>query len=256
MSKRSALLADFGGVLTTSVRDAFRAFSSQISDDPELVLRLLSRDAGSSRLLAGNECGRLDDESFEHGFAARLAAHDGRVSARGLLKRMQSGLSADHQMLDALAALRAGGMPVALVTNSFGRDCNEGFDLHALADVVVISSDADVRKPSRRIAITCERLEVAPASCVMVDDIELARRRAPAAAMGVPEKIVRRHAAGRMTVREGIAAPVDPDSFGQLGASPRRSDLRARDRSRAGQDCPARDPLFWTRVRLQLHGRA
>jgi hypothetical protein len=119
-----------------------------------------------------------------------------------LLKPMQSGLSADHQMLDALDALRAGGMPVALVTNSFGRDCNECFDLHALADVV-ISSDA-----------------------------------------------------GRMTVREGIAAPVDPDSFGQLGASPRRSDLRARDRSRAGQGCPARDPLFWTRVRLQLHGRA
>ena len=31
-------------------------------------------------------------------------------------------------------------MPVALVTNSFGRDCYDGFDLHALADVVVISS--------------------------------------------------------------------------------------------------------------------
>ncbi len=64
-------------------------------------------------------------------------------------------------------------MPVALVTNSFGRDCYEGFDLHALADVVVISSDVGVRKPSRRIyAIACERLGVASASCVMVDDIE------------------------------------------------------------------------------------
>ena len=28
---------------------------------------------------------------------------------------MPSGFSADHEMLDALAALRAGGMPVALV---------------------------------------------------------------------------------------------------------------------------------------------
>ena len=54
---------------------------------------------------------------------------------------MPSGFDADHEMLDALAALRAGGMPVALVTNSFGRDCYDGFDLHALADVVVISSD-------------------------------------------------------------------------------------------------------------------
>jgi hypothetical protein len=72
---------------------------------------------------------------------------------------MPSGFSADHEMLDALAALRAGGMPVALVANSFGRDCYDGFDLHALADVVVISSDVGVRKPSRRIyAIACERL--------------------------------------------------------------------------------------------------
>jgi putative hydrolase of the HAD superfamily len=173
MSERSTLLVDFGGVLTTSVHDAFRAFSSEISGDPELVLRLLARDAESSRLLVENECGRLDDESFEHGFAARLAAHGVRVSPRGLLKRMQSGFSADHEMLAAVGALRAGGTPVALVTNSFGHDCYEGFDLHGLADVVVISSDVGVRKPSRRIyVIACERLGVAPASCVMIDDIE------------------------------------------------------------------------------------
>ena len=155
MSESTALLADFGGVLTTNVHDAFRAFSSQIGDDPELVLRLLSRDPGSSRLLAGNECGRLDDESFEHGFAARLAAHGVRVTARGLLMRMQSGFSADHEMLDALAALRAGGMPVALVTNSFGRDCYDGFDLHALADVA--SSPPMSACASRRGASTLSR---------------------------------------------------------------------------------------------------
>jgi putative hydrolase of the HAD superfamily len=173
VSERKALLVDFGGVLTTSVHDAFRAFSSQIGDNPELVLRLLSRDPESSRLLVENECGRLDDEGFERGFAARLAAHGVRVSARGLLRRMHSGLSADREMLDALDALRAGGVPVALVTNSFGRDCYDGFDLHARADVVVISSDVGVRKPSRRIyVIACERLGVAPAHCVMVDDIE------------------------------------------------------------------------------------
>lgn len=86
---------------------------------------------------------------------------------------MPSGFSADNEMLDALAALRAGGMPIALVTNSFGRDCYDGFDLHALADVVVISSEVGVRKPSRRIyAIACERLGVAPASCVTVDGME------------------------------------------------------------------------------------
>ena len=198
MSERSALLVDFGGVLTTSVHDAFRAFSSEISDDPELVLRLLARDAESSRLLVDNECGRLDDERFERGFAARLAAHGVRVSARGLLKRMYSGFSADHQMLGALAALRAGGTPVALVTNSFGRDCYEGFDLHALADVVVISSDVGVRKPSLRIyAIACARLGIAVASAVMVDDIE--HNLEGAARLGIAGVL---HTSAEQTVRE------------------------------------------------------
>jgi putative hydrolase of the HAD superfamily len=64
-------------------------------------------------------------------------------------------------------------VPVALVTNQFGQDCYEGFDLDALADVVVVSSQVGVRKPSRRIyATACERLGVAPADAVMVDDIQ------------------------------------------------------------------------------------
>jgi putative hydrolase of the HAD superfamily len=95
------------------------------------------------------------------------------VEAAGLLRRMQAGFRADQEMVDALAGLRAAGVPVALVTNAFGRDCYAGFDLAELADVVVISSDIGVRKPSRRIyAIACERLGVAPQAAVMIDDIE------------------------------------------------------------------------------------
>jgi putative hydrolase of the HAD superfamily len=172
-TERSALLVDFGGVLTTSVHDAFRAFAREIGDDPELVLRLLAEDPESSRLLVANENGTIDDETFEHGFAQRLAAHGAPVAPEGLLRRLQAGFSPDDAMVDGLAALRAAGIPVALVTNQFGRDCYEGFDLDALAEAVVVSSDVGVRKPSRRIyAIACERLGVAPETCVMVDDIQ------------------------------------------------------------------------------------
>lgn len=167
------LLVDFGGVLTTSVHDALRAFSADIGGDPELVLRLFASDAESAKLLVESESGRLDDEDFERGFAARLAAHGVHVPAEGLLARMQTGGSPDHEMLDALARMRAGGVPVAIVTNQLGRDCYEGFDLESLADVVVISSEVGVRKPSRRIyAIACERLGAAPERCVMVDDLQ------------------------------------------------------------------------------------
>lgn len=171
--RRRVLLVDFGGVLTTSVHDALRAFSADIGGDPELVLQLLASDAESAKLLVASETGRLDDEDFERGFAARLAAHGVSVRAEGLLARMQTGGGADHEMLAAVARMRARGVPVGIVTNQLGRDCYDGFDLEALADVVVISSAVGVRKPSRRIyAIACHRLGVAPETCVMVDDLQ------------------------------------------------------------------------------------
>jgi putative hydrolase of the HAD superfamily len=171
--RRTALLVDFGGVLTTSVHDAFRAFAQTISDDPELVLTLLGTDPASSALLVGNENGTIDDETFERGFAERLAAHGAPTKPDGLLRRMQDGFGPDPEMVEALGALRAAGIPIALVTNQFGRDCYRGFDVDALADTVVISSEEGVRKPSRRIyAVACERLGVAPEAAVMVDDIQ------------------------------------------------------------------------------------
>jgi acetyl-CoA carboxylase carboxyltransferase component len=46
---------------------------------------------------------------------------------------------------------------------------------------------------------------------------ELARRRALATEMGGPEKIRRQHDAGRLTVRERLAALLDEDSFHEIG---------------------------------------
>ncbi|WP_332873357.1 HAD family hydrolase [Nocardia aurea] len=62
---------------------------------------------------------------------------------------------------------------MAIVSNSLGDDCYRGFDLHAIADVVVISSEIGVRKPSRRIyEVACEQLDVEPAACLMIDDLD------------------------------------------------------------------------------------
>ncbi|MFD9960273.1 acyl-CoA carboxylase subunit beta [Amycolatopsis sp. NPDC058986] len=47
---------------------------------------------------------------------------------------------------------------------------------------------------------------------------EIARRRALAERMGGPDKVARQHEAGRLTVRERIAALVDPGSFDEIGA--------------------------------------
>ena len=170
---RTAVLVDFGGVITSSVLRAFTDFGASLGGDPRLPLNLLARDQPSRTLLADHECGRIDAEAFERGFAERLRAHGADVPAEGLTARMQAGMSIDQDMLALLADLRAAGCPVALVSNSFGTGTYDGIDLATVADVVVISSAVGIRKPSRRIyAIACERLGVAPDEAVMIDDLQ------------------------------------------------------------------------------------
>ncbi|MFE5813870.1 HAD family hydrolase [Streptomyces sp. NPDC056479] len=170
---RTSVLVDFGGVITSSVLQAFTDFGASLGCDPRMPLELLSRDQPSRTLLADHECGRIDTEAFERGFAERLRVHGAVVEAEGLTARMQAGMSIDQEMLALLGDLRVAGHPVALVSNSFGTGTYDDVDLAALADVVVISAVVGIRKPSRRIySIACERLCVAPEEAVMIDDLQ------------------------------------------------------------------------------------
>ncbi|MEV8597248.1 HAD family phosphatase [Streptomyces sp. NPDC052012] len=169
---RIAVLVDFGGVITSSVLRAFTDFGASLGD-PRLPLDLLARDQPSRTLLADHECGRIDAEAFERGFAERLRAHGANVSAEGLTLRMQAGMSIDRDMLTLLGDLRAVGRPVALVSNSFGTGTYDRVELAAVADAIVISSEVGIRKPSRRIyAIACQRLGIDPEEAVMIDDLQ------------------------------------------------------------------------------------
>ncbi|MEU5954403.1 HAD family phosphatase [Streptomyces sp. NPDC047525] len=168
-----AVLTDFGGVLTTSVLDSFRSYSARVSDDPLLIERLFREDAEASALLVEHECGRMSEAEFERGISGRLREKGTEVVAAGLVAAIGAGMRPDEKMLAALKGLRAQGVPVAIVSNALGDDCYQGYDLDALADIVVISSDIGSRKPGRRIFQTaCDRLGVEPTACVMIDDLE------------------------------------------------------------------------------------
>jgi putative hydrolase of the HAD superfamily len=170
---RTAVLIDFGGVITTSVLQAFEQFGELLGAAPGLMLDLLSHDTTARKLLVEHECGRIDADAFDQGFAERLVAHGVVVQPERLSARMQAGLRRDDNTVRLIEDLRATGIPIALVSNAFGRDCYAGFDLDALVDVVVISSEIGVRKPSRKIyAIACERLGIDPHQAVMVDDLQ------------------------------------------------------------------------------------
>ncbi|MFG3364154.1 HAD family hydrolase [Streptomyces sp. NPDC048156] len=178
----SAVLSDFGGVLTTSVYEAFEALGRALGVDPRLPLRLLAKDERAGALLVDHEEGRIGQREFEDGFAERLRAHGADAQGPGLLSLMQTELRPDRAMLDLVAEVRNAGHRVGLLSNSLGDDCYAGFDLESMFDAVVISGEIGVRKPSRRAyAIACERLGTEPAETVMVDDLEhniVAARRA------------------------------------------------------------------------------
>lgn len=170
---RAAALVDFGGVLTTSVLAAFDDFGAAVGAAPGLLLELFRNDDACRKLLVEHESGGIDADAFDRGFAERLHAHGVLVDPDQLSVRMQRGLRRDDDTVRLIEELRAARVPIALVSNAFGRDCYAGFDFNALADVVVISSEVGIRKPSRRIyAIACERLRVTPEQAIMIDDLQ------------------------------------------------------------------------------------
>lgn len=170
---RTAVLIDFGGVITTSVLQAFEQFGELLGAPPGLILELLKHDTAARKLLVEYECGRTHADVFDRGFADRLCAHGVDVQPDRLSARMQAGLRRDDDTVRLIEDLRTVGVPIALVSNAFGLDCYAGFDLDALADAVVISSKVGIRKPSRKIyAIACQRLGIDPHRAVMVDDLQ------------------------------------------------------------------------------------
>lgn len=168
-----ALLIDYGGVLTVPLGSAFRGIAADAGLEPSQALGVLGTHEGARRALVEHEVGQLDDEGFEDAYAAALVEAGGKVEARGLLASLGAHLELDLPMIDLVRRIRAAGVPVALVSNSLGRDCYSRIDLDELFDVSVISAQVGVRKPSREIyRIASARLGVAPDQCLLVDDLE------------------------------------------------------------------------------------
>ncbi|MGH3264128.1 MAG: hypothetical protein ACRDNS_19270, partial [Trebonia sp.] len=98
------VLVDWGGVMTTSVFDSFRAFCEQAGISPDAVGERFRSDPGSRELLAGLETGRLSEREFEPRFAAILG-----VEPAGLIDRLFAGGRPESAMQAAVATARAAG---------------------------------------------------------------------------------------------------------------------------------------------------
>ena len=131
----SALLIDFGGVLTTPISDAFGALSEEAGLAHGTALSLLAGHEGARTALREHEEGRLDDEGFEDAFAQAIVESGGRLAARGLLARIGARMQLDEPMVELVREVRRRGVPVALVSNSLGRNCYAKVDLDELFEL-------------------------------------------------------------------------------------------------------------------------
>lgn len=169
----SAVMFDFGGVLTTSLLAGFQAFGDKYGNR-DLPLKILgTKGSASAKLLGAHEEGRISAAEFEQGYHEELAEHGLQVPDRGTIEEIQSYLHPDRETIDLVAEIRQAGVPTGLLSNSFGDNTYAGFDLESMFDAVTISGVIGARKPSRVAYLTaCQKLEVAPEQTVMIDDLQ------------------------------------------------------------------------------------
>ena len=162
------LLLDFGGVLTSSLYGRMAEFCAEAGLPGDAIVSALRTEEGR-RVTALAEAGLAPQRDFESMLARRLG-----LAGEGLVARLMAALPPRQETADLARRARAAGVPVGLLSNSWGvggHDVYAGYDLAAMFDVVVISHLVGLRKPEAPIfELAAARLGVAPRDCVFVDD--------------------------------------------------------------------------------------
>ncbi|MEP9384174.1 HAD family phosphatase [Nocardioides sp. KR10-350] len=172
-----AVVFDYGGVLTTPVADSIAAWLEADGIEPEsfsaVLKEWLGRNAEDGTPIHRLELGELPMPEFDALLAARLRTHDGSpVDPVGVLGRLFRGMRPDPAMWALAEELRAAGVRVALLSNSWGNTYPRD-RIDALFDPIVISGEVGLRKPDPAIYdLVLDRLGLAAEECVFVDDAE------------------------------------------------------------------------------------
>ena len=166
-STRTALLVDWGGVLTTNLFASFGAFCTDAGLAPETLAQRFRGDNDFRTLLIAFEEGKIEEAAFEEGFGGMLG-----IPHERLIDRLFARVGPDQAMLDAVRAARAAGIRTGLVSNSWGTRRYDRAMLAELFDGVVISGEIGMRKPAPQMYVLgAERAGAAPEACVYVDDL-------------------------------------------------------------------------------------
>jgi len=166
---------DFGGVLTNPLHEVLADWMARDAIDPDSFTRVLkqwySRRVAPGTPIHRLETGQLPVAEFNVLLAAELTTVDGSVVAPdGLLDRVFAGMGIDDGMVALVRELRALGLRVALLSNSWGNFYPRTL-LDSLLDPVVISEEVGLRKPEAAIyELTLARLGLPAERVVFLDD--------------------------------------------------------------------------------------
>ncbi|MGO9900549.1 MAG: HAD family hydrolase [Solirubrobacteraceae bacterium] len=175
-----AIISDFGGVLTSPLVDAFRAFQ----DASGIPLPALGMALGALQARDGVhplfelETGRMTEARFVSEVGEQLTLQLGReISMAGFGAAYFGHLQPNERVIEHMRALRARGYRMAICTNNVREwECRwrSMLPIDEIFHIVVDSAFVASRKPEAAIyKLTLERLGVAPQAALFIDDTEI-----------------------------------------------------------------------------------
>ncbi len=180
MSRIEAVICDFGGVLSSPLRDSFVAFQDSSGIPIEALgaaIAAVTSQHGANPLFE-LETGRMTEAHFLRSLSDELTSALGRrIELHGFGDSYFEHLAPNEPMIDYMRQLRSRGYKLAICTNNV-REWEPlwraKLPVDEIFDVVVDSAFVGTRKPEPRIyEITLERLGASAPTSVFVDDIEL-----------------------------------------------------------------------------------
>ncbi|MBO0730892.1 MAG: HAD-IA family hydrolase [Acidimicrobiaceae bacterium] len=166
----SAVLWDFGGVISTSPFDGFAAYERE-NGLPVGFIRGLNATNPHTNAWAAFERGSVDLDGFASLFEEEARLAGGTVDARVLIEGLRG--SVIPEMAEAVRICHRF-FKTGLLTNNFraGDRANDHGGLLDEFDVIVESSLAGCRKPDPRFYLmACEQLDIHPSEAVFLDDL-------------------------------------------------------------------------------------
>ena len=186
----SAVLFDFGGVITSSPFDGFSAYEKE-ADLPEGLIRKINSTDPDTNAWAKFERSQITREDFLELFASEAAALGYTVDSERVLQCLSTQIRPKMvQTVERLSKI----YKTAILTNNLievsEEDINPGpsrehlGSVSSVVDTIIESSKIGVRKPDKAFyRIACEVLDVAPKECVFLADLGINLK--PARAIGM-----------------------------------------------------------------------